>query len=551
MIVVVLAWILIFLVFYIFGYTVITLIKKISGKDDSPVDFAEYYFTGFLTVSTFSSIISIFAPVATPLLILVCIAALVLFTINRKGIISVLKWDLNILKSLPGTDKAALFLLILFILTIIVHPITLGDTESYHAQTIQWIRKYSVVPGLGNIHGRLAFNSMFFIISGLFTFQIKEVLIFPIIGITFMIVAVKLYLLYEGEMRSGNVLKGIMFILMLLISLPLLIYDLNSTSPDVICSLLVIYTFVLILEKKSVSWHRFVLLNMVVISCITFKLSSIFLIFGLLFFIRQDFFRRILLTIGASTLILVPFLIRNYYLSGYLIYPYPAIDLFSVDWKIPYDQVMDMKSEIAGFAKIPFLTYQEVLAMNINEWLVPWFNTLTSNQQYLLIINLFSVFTFIIMLVKKEFFLASLQTLIFINLIFWLSMAPDPRFAYGFIFAGASLTIAYLIKLINEYLKISFILRYNKIILALIMIIFVYNRADYIKNVLLQQSKWIIPAPFGAVETIKYYAGFEYTVPVPGGGCYNEEIPCVPFPLENVVARGANLQDGFKAVKVE
>ena len=45
---------------------------------------------------------------------------------------------------------------------------------------IQWIRKYAVVPELGNIHGRLALNSMFLVISGLFTFQKKDVLIFPL-----------------------------------------------------------------------------------------------------------------------------------------------------------------------------------------------------------------------------------------------------------------------------------------------------------------------------------------------------------------------------------
>jgi len=34
-----------------------------------------------------------------------------------------------------------------------------------------------------------------------------------------------------------------------------------------------------------------------------------------------------------------------------------------------------------------------------------------------------------------------------------------------------------------------------------------------------------------------------------GGWCYNTEIPCVSYPLENVFIRGERLEDGFKVVK--
>ena len=33
--------------------------------------------------------------------------------------------------------------------------------------------------------------------------------------------------------------------------------------------------------------------------------------------------------------VLMSYLIRNYYISGWLIYPFAAIDIFNPDWKVP------------------------------------------------------------------------------------------------------------------------------------------------------------------------------------------------------------------------
>jgi hypothetical protein len=68
-------------------------------------------------------------------------------------------------------------------------------------------------------------------------------------------------------------------------------------------------------------------------------------------------------------------------------------------------------------------------------------------------------------------------------------------------------------------------------------------------NTLKNTSLWILPAPFGTVETNEHYSGFNYRVPVPEGGCFNVEIPCTPYPLTDIVLRGKELQEGFKIVK--
>ncbi len=41
------------------------------------------------------------------------------------------------------------------------------DTGLYHAQAVRWIRSFAIVPGLGNVHGRLAFNNSSFLYAAL------------------------------------------------------------------------------------------------------------------------------------------------------------------------------------------------------------------------------------------------------------------------------------------------------------------------------------------------------------------------------------------------
>jgi len=42
------------------------------------------------------------------------------------------------------------------------------DTDLYHAQTVRWINEYGTVKGLGNLHSRLGFNSLWLALASLF-----------------------------------------------------------------------------------------------------------------------------------------------------------------------------------------------------------------------------------------------------------------------------------------------------------------------------------------------------------------------------------------------
>lgn len=50
-------------------------------------------------------------------------------------------------------------------------PIKNYDTALYHAQSIRWIEEYGVVPGLGNLHHRFAYNNSIFSLQALFSLK--------------------------------------------------------------------------------------------------------------------------------------------------------------------------------------------------------------------------------------------------------------------------------------------------------------------------------------------------------------------------------------------
>jgi hypothetical protein len=272
------------------------------------------------------------------------------------------------------------------------------------------------------------------------------------------------------------------------------------------------------------------------------------LVLSLLLNLNKEFLKKSLIIIVIGILIIAPYIVRNYYLSGYLIYPFPSVDIFNVDWKIPAERALFEKSWIVSWARIPKVPYQEVINLKISDWIIPWFKSNDSISRLLLIINSLSIITFITMLFRKDFLFAKIQFIIFINLIFWFMMAPDPRFAYGFLFIGFSLTVAYLFKMV-EYSNYSAILKYLKLGIACFFFVVLGRRISIPLEVMKNPYLSIVPAPFETVETKALRSDFDYRIPLSEDRCFYSEIPCVPFPLTNVRLRGHDLKDGFKVIK--
>ena len=540
--------------FLVTGYLTLAAIRYCSkgGASYGTPEWDELIFTGFAVISVITGFISIWFPVGTMILIIWSIISSFLIIIKRKYFRQLADSFWSGFRSFRKPELFFILSIVILVLMALACRITLGDTESYHAQSIQWVRKFAVVPGLGNIHGRLAFNSMFFVVSGMFTFRIGEVLIFPINGLLYLALSLKLAILAVREFKENAIWQSLFFMLLLLISLFILLPDLNSPAPDIICSIFILYLFAILagsyFRKEEPDFIRVILINLLVFTTVSFKLSSLFILLLLPLVMKRDFFKKALLSVMLGVVILSPYLIRNYYLSGYVVYPYPEVDIFDVDWKIPAEEVSAMKGEIGAWARVSIVPYQEVEKMKIAEWSPLWLKGLNSNSRIILAVNLLSVAALVIMIFRKNFWFAALQAVILANLIFWFVMAPDPRFAYGFLFAGFALTVSYLAGLtLNRNPDLFY--RISRVGLLLFLILIFGRRFATPVEVIRSPRLLVIPAAFGKVETRELNSGFSYRVPIPEGGCFDSEIPCVPYPLQNIEPRGRDLQSGFKVKK--
>lgn len=92
------------------------------------------------------------------------------------------------------------------------------------------------------------------------------------------------------------------------------------------------------MERQEENPAEYGVLCLLAVWTVTVKLSAgllvILAVYPAALLICQKKWGQIFLFLGAGILIVLPFLVRNVIVSGYLIYPYSSIDLFNVDWKM-------------------------------------------------------------------------------------------------------------------------------------------------------------------------------------------------------------------------
>lgn len=167
MLTVLLSWIIIFIITLILGYGIVELLYKKSRQYVSSIDV--YLVMGIVMVNVYAEMFSIFYKVRALacmfLFVLGVVLVVIYYVLGRKGL---MKWEkIHI-------SKYQWLLLICIILATAAW--TTGspnhyDTGLYHNQAIQWIEKYGLVPGLGNLHNRFAYNSAFMPVQALFSLE--------------------------------------------------------------------------------------------------------------------------------------------------------------------------------------------------------------------------------------------------------------------------------------------------------------------------------------------------------------------------------------------
>jgi hypothetical protein len=332
------------------------------------------------------------------------------------------------------------------------------DTDLYHTQAIRWIEEYGIVKGLGNLHNRLAYNSSFFCLQALYSLRfIAGKSLHSLNGFITLVMIMysftHLWVFCKRRIGISDLLKIAFFIYLFLPS-TFISFPFYAPGSDTLTLILVLYiaaTWAEYMEQGKSNILNYALCCLLSVWAITVKLSAAMLIilaiYPAVILLKKKDRKTILYLIAAGCVIVTPFIIRNVIISGYLLYPYPKLDLFQVDWKMPASMVAYDSIEIMAWGRS--MKSPELYHAPFSKWFSVWYSNLNLFYQVLLWINAVivllvpvSLIQYLMRLIKHQKAEAEIavyegQKIVLIltctmGLLMWFCTAPLPR--YGIVY---------------------------------------------------------------------------------------------------------------------
>ncbi|MEO1450962.1 MAG: hypothetical protein AAFV07_15640, partial [Bacteroidota bacterium] len=409
------------------------------------------------------------------------------------------------------------------------------DEGLYYTQFIRWTQEFGVVPGLGNLHTRLGFNSHWHLLQASVSWPgtVQHDLnaqLWVLLGFG------AIFHLRRIRTRS-RALFSRFWVLMMLLS-PLWFNFLTAPTADYPLAVLTWLLIWLYLRRASL-----LLLTILAIWGLTIKLSGgLLLLIPLLAWWQKGSRRWQLIPslIGVSTMLITPWMIRNIILHGYLIFhvPFSAV---GVEWQVPAEVVAEERSAIKAWARLPggkdwWLTADQPLI----EWLPNWWRMQVPEQQagilLSLILGIFSLGRSTLRRIQGIPFSkdALVIGILVLNWLFWFTQAPDPRFGLGAIWGIPLIFLAYWPKWDHRMGRQAL----HILMVGALLIMF--------RNVEKGLTHPIQSAPFHHPDT--------QIISVPGGslhlsqdkrGCFDAALPCIHVRPDGIGFRGQSVQEGF------
>lgn len=548
---VILIWLYMLFTCYVTGFA---CIRILSGKEAYQCrKETSYLYAGIGAVTVYAQLFSIFWKVglmANLILLLICILCVVVF---RKQFLE----NLHTCRLTISPIKAVFILVLLFVFaygtsTGIIHY----DTGLYHAQSIRWIEEYGVVPGLGNLHSRLAYNSAAFCLSALYSMAFLGGQSYHCCAgfLAFLLALVCMEAFTKERMKRPRLSD---FARLTAVYYLLIIFDeMVSPASDYFMVLLVFFIIIRwleLIERKETLYLPYALLSVLGVVVLTVKLSGALILLLVLkpafMMIKEKRGKEIFRFLGMGILTVLPFLVRNVILSGWLFYPFTAFDFFTFDFKIPKGMAEYDAREIQvygrGFSDV------ERYGESVMNWLPEWIGNLDGTNKVFLAMALGGVILLILLAVyavlkkKKDMadFLHAAGTLA-VCFLFWLFSAPLIRYGCVFLWLLPVLVWGYL------YLKISPHLDRFKIYFILLTVFGIYKLSAFGVEVYHGASAqyFILQKDYENFETTPYELhGITFYYPASGDRVGYRDFPSAPQKAEDIFL-GDTIEDGFKDV---
>lgn len=555
MVYVIFTWIVIFCATLLFGYIAVNVGYKSSIKTLGSLDI--YLVLGLMLINVYAEYFSIVYKVGAMACLVLCLMGLATLLayilLTKDNFFSYIR-NIGYMKEWQWIVGG---IVLVAILSYTVDAPMHFDTDSYHNQAIQWVEKYGVVPGLGNLHNRFAYNSAFIPLQALFSFEwLFDQSLHTVNGYVCL-----LFLTYS--MLTNNFFQRKKLQLSDFFKLAVLVYiavsrgNISSPSTDTLVLLLILY----ICMKWSEFEERgekdalpYTLLCVLAVYAISLKLSAatcvVLVLYPLTLLIQKKEWKKIFGNMLLGVVIVLPWLIRNVIISGYLLYPYPQLDLFDVDWKMLSSVATYDSREIMvwGRGTMDVATYGDP----IWNWIGSWFVDSMSIELVLGIISIAGLFMFLLYVIAGKFRLPLGQFMLvlysFVGLAGWFFSAPLLRYGLVYLLIPTCL-FGYQLYLMVQ--KNSIMLKAFHICFLVILIWNIGNIAekwDELSAYPVRQAEYM----WRPTQEHKIEEGFSVWIPeVENRGSF-DVFPCVPYlsMVEKIELRGKTFSEGFR-VKAE
>ena len=442
MVSVILNWIYIIITTFVVGYGVLRFLTRHFSYQVKNADAC--MMCGLVCVTVYAQFFSLFAGVGLFANILLLAACLFILYRERLGFADMCS---RRLAGWRDGDKRRLcfkWALIFGLFLLFAYGTSRGmihyDTGLYHAQSIRWLEEYGVVKGLGNLHGRLAYNSSSFALSALYSMAFLGGPSFHCCA-GFLAFLLSLVCLEMGNALRAGRLRASAFARVMCIYYLVNIFDeMISPASDYFMVLLAFYIvirFLDLLENGERTILPYGLLCVLCVFLMTVKLSAALIllltVYPAIRLLRERKWKEIGVYLGLGMVTAIPFFIRNVLLSGWLVYPFTQIDLFSVSWKIPKGLADYDAKEIQVYGR----GYTDVLQFDLSmrEWMPDWFRALAGSDKLFVLaaaVSVLALFVYVVGMIfgwwRRRWELLLVQGTVAASFVFWLCTSPLIRY---------------------------------------------------------------------------------------------------------------------------
>lgn len=444
---------------------------------------------GYIVCTVYAMIVSIFMRVNIEANILLILLTIFAGVISRRHLYNLFRNIINISKTEKILMALLIFLVFGFMLTISGTPILIfssGDTGYYHAQAVHWIEAYGLVPGLANLNLRFGVNNSNFCLAALFgMYEVLGVSLRGtgtyLYGVYFIKVLYDLFHIKQHRYYVGDAVGILSLIYFLYRSV-----FADAYIPDILVTFMIfiaIIAYCELVNKNDKELFYYGLVCLIIVYSATIKLNAaplgVSIVIMIAILIKHKRYSDIYKYVLLGLFIVVPWLVRNVLISGYLLFPITSIDLFDFDWKVPAYSVNYLRSTFNNFAKAQYymggITYDEAAKIPLRQWfpgMIRYFFSSFSFEKLTGIMFIISLLccaiSFIVqalMLAKKKkinYTWIPLKFSLTVAFIFCLLSGPDSRFLSYSVFSIPAVFIFQYIDTDNQIVRNKFSRFFNK-----------------------------------------------------------------------------------------